>query len=143
MPAAQESIIINVPKEKFFEVIVDFEKYPEFIPEMKDARVVEHNGNEYVVDFTVVMIKKVEYRLKLVAHPYEKLEWEHVKGFFKKNSGYWLLEELGPEKIKATYYVEVEMGMLIPKKLVNELTQKSLPGMLKRFKERAESLYGS
>ena len=143
MPAAQESIVINVPKEKFFEVITDFEKYPEFIPEMKAAKVIEHKDNEYVVDFTVSLIKKIDYRLKLVAYPYEKLEWNLVKGFFKKNYGYWLIKELGPEQIEATYYVELEMGLLVPKKLLNELAQVGLPGMLKRFKERAESLYRS
>ncbi len=143
MPAAQESIVINVPKEHFFEVITDFEKYPEFIPEMKSARIVEHRGNEYVVDFTVSIIKKIDYRLKLVSYPFEKLEWNLVKGFFKKNYGYWLIEELGSEQIKATYYVELEMGLLVPKKLVNDLAQVGLPGMLKRFKERAESFYRS
>ncbi len=143
MPAAQDSIIINVPKEKFFEVITDFEKYPEFIPEMKSAQVVEHKDNEYIVDFTVTLIKKIDYRLKLIAHPYTKLEWNLVKGFFKKNYGYWEIEELGPEQIKATYYVELEMGMLVPKKILNELAQIGLPRMLKNFKERAESLYKS
>lgn len=143
MPAAQSSIVINVPKEKFFEVITDFEKYPEFIPEMKKAKVLEHNGNEYIVEFSVSMIKKVDYVLKLTAYPYTKLEWNLVKGFFKKNYGYWDIEELAPDQIKATYYVELEMGLLVPKKILNELAQAGLPRMLKQFKERAESLYKS
>ena len=39
MAQASRSVTINVPPEKLFEVIVDYEKYPEFLPEVKKVKV--------------------------------------------------------------------------------------------------------
>ena len=139
---AQESIIVDLPKEKFFEVITDYMSYPEIVPEVESMRIIEEDGNVSIVENNVNMIKKVSYVLRLEKHPYDRLEWTLVKGFFKKNSGRWDLEDVdGGKKCKATYTVEIEIGMLVPKKLVRDLTQRGLPKMLKQFKDYAEKKY--
>ena len=139
---AQESIIIDLPKEKFFEVITDYMSYPEIVPEVMSMKILEEDGNTSIVENNVNMIKKVSYVLKLTKTPYTKLEWTLVKGFFKKNEGRWDLEDVdGGKKCKATYTVTVEIGMLVPKKIVRDLTQMGLPKMLKQFKDYAEAKY--
>ena len=139
---ASESIIIDLPKEKFFEVITDYMSYPEIVPEVTSMKILEENGNVSIVENHVNMIKDVTYVLKLTKHPYERLEWTLVKGFFKKNDGEWILEDLDDgKKCKATYNVEVDIGMFVPKKIVQNLTQRGLPNMLNQFKRYAEAKY--
>ena len=140
---AKASEVIDVPPEKFFKVISDFEKYPEFIPEVKGVKILEKKKNEVTAEFEISLIKNIKYVLKLTFDPPHRLSWTLAeKGFFKQNDGAWELEPLeGGKKTKATYIVEIGVGMFVPKSIVNMLVGQSLPQMLKRFKERAESLY--
>ena len=39
MAQASKSITINVPPERLFDVISDYEKYPEFLPEVKQVKI--------------------------------------------------------------------------------------------------------
>ena len=140
---AQAKEIIDVPPEKFFEVIADFEKYPEFIPEVKRAKVLEKKGNKLKVEYEVSVIKTIRYTLELTLEPPNRLSWTLAeKGFFKQNDGAWELKSIdGGKRTEATYTVEIAFGILVPKAIIKTLVSQNLPQMLKRFKERAESIY--
>ena len=93
------------------------------------------------VEFTLNVIKRVTYTLRLTEQPPDKgLTWELVEGMFKSNSGGWALEELPGGRTKASYEVEVSVGIFVPGAIVNRLVGKTLPATLRAFKERAESL---
>jgi hypothetical protein len=57
----------------------------------------------------------------------------------KDNKGGWVLEDLGNGTTKATYTVDVTLGALVPKTIVNALVDTSLPKLLENFKKRAEA----
>jgi hypothetical protein len=66
--------------------------------------------------------------------------WSFVQGeIMKDNKGAWTLESLGEGKTKATYAIEMALGPLVPKTIVNTLVDASLPKMLEAFKRRVES----
>jgi ribosome-associated toxin RatA of RatAB toxin-antitoxin module len=55
----------------------------------------------------------------------------------RENRGSWLLEPEG-KQTRATYSIEMTLGPLVPKAIVNALVDSSLPKMLESFKKRAE-----
>jgi hypothetical protein len=57
----------------------------------------------------------------------------------KDNKGGWVLEATPDGKTKATYTVEVALGLLVPKALVTAMVESSLPKMLESFRKRVES----
>lgn len=140
---AQASIIVDIPPEKFFKVISDFESYPEFVSEVKRVKILERTENALKAEFEVFLIKTVKYTLNLNLKPPKELSWTlSEKGFFKQNDGSWELKPVEKgKKTDATYTVELSFGMLVPKPIVTMLTSQQLPQMLKRFKERAEMLF--
>ncbi len=141
MAQAKSSIVINVSPDVFYDVIIDFEKYPQFIKDMKEIRIDKAGDNEWTITFFVKIIKQVEYTLNLKGVPGEKLTWSLAKkGFMKANDGGWRLEKTGDNQTEATYTVDVDLGMFTPKSVVNMLISTSFPAMLKNFKEYAESL---
>ena len=149
MAGAQRSIEVNVSPEDFFKVISDYEKYVDFIPEMKRIRVVRRDGNTAEVDYQVqvevggIAAKTVNYTLRHVEDAPRGLKWSMVKGEMMKSSdGSWTVESLGPNRVKATYWVDVGFGLLVPKSVSAALTERSLPKLLEAFKARAESLSG-
>lgn len=141
MAGATRQIVINAPIEKVFAVISDLESYPQFLKEVKSVKVTKEGPHTLLADYEVEMIKRIKYTLRLEVEAPKKLSWKWLKGeMMKDNVGGWVLESLGPNQTQATYSVEVTLGPLVPKSLVNAMVETSLPAMLDAFKARSEKL---
>lgn len=141
MAGATRSITINAPREKVFEVIADAERYPEFLPEVKKIKVSNKQGNQCDVHYEAEVVKTIKYTVRFRTDPPDKASWTFIDGdFMKDNKGSWTLEDLGNGTTKATYQIEVTLGALVPKTIVNALVDTSLPKLLENFKKRAEAL---
>ena len=142
MPGAQKSIIINTSPDVLFQVITDYEKYPEFLKEVEKIEILSRTDARVRVRYTVSLIKKVQYTIDLVETPSSSVRWSLVEsGLMKSNVGGWKLKDLGNGSTEATYDVDVvPKGLWVPKSIVNMLTNKSLPSTLEAFKSRAEAL---
>lgn len=55
----------------------------------------------------------------------------------KVNEGYWLLEEDGPDKTRATYYLFTDPGGSLPTFVVNSANTTAIPGLFKAIEEQA------
>jgi len=140
MPGAETSIIIAVPPKKIYDVVADFDSYPDFQPEVKKVET-HKKGKQVSATFELSVIKKIRYTLNFHFTPNKKIAWNFVEGdLFKDNQGHWLFEEEGKNKTKATYHVEVSFGFMVPSMITNKLIGHNLPAMLEKFKQRAESL---
>jgi coenzyme Q-binding protein COQ10 len=140
MPGASKTIVINAPVEKVFDVIIQYEKYKEFLPEVKEVRTSNRQGNEVTVHYKVDVMKTIQYSIRVREERPTKMSWSFIEGeFMKDNKGSWVLESAGEGKTQATYTVEMALGALVPKTIVNALVETSLPKMLDAFKRRAEA----
>lgn len=139
MAGASRSIVINAPMEKVFDIITQYEKYREFLPEVKEVRTSGRQGNEVNVHYKVEIMKTIQYTIRAKEERPTRMSWTFVDGeFMKDNKGSWVLEPAGEGKTKATYTAEMALGALVPKSIVNALVETSLPKMLEAFKRRAE-----
>ena len=146
MAQATKSITINVPPEKLFEVISDYEKYPEFLPEVKKVKVEGGQGSIKEVTYTVdIKAKVINYTLKHTAEKPTRVAWTMVKGeMMKGNDGTWLLKPgTAPGTTDATYNIDLKLSSLVPGFIEKALAESSLPALLANFKARAEKLHGA
>src|SRR2546423_9693632 len=140
MAGATRSIVISAPMEKVFSIITDYERYPEFLTEVKRIRTANRRGNEVDVLYEAEIVKTIKYTLRLKEEKPNKVSWSLIEGeFMKDNQGGWLLEDAGNGQTKATYNIDVALGALVPKTLVTALVDTQLPKMLEAFKKRVES----
>ena len=139
MPGATRSIVINAPPEKVFDVISNFDRYGEFLSEVKKVWTSERKGNEVKVHYEINLVKTIRYTVLVKEERPTRVSWSFVEGeVMKDNKGSWLLEAEGQGRTKATYTVDVAVGPLVPKAIINGLVEQSLPKMLDSFKRRAE-----
>lgn len=139
MPGATRTIVINAPVEKVFDVIIQYERYPEFLPEVKEVRVANRQGGSLELHYKVDVVKTIRYSIRVTEERPRRMAWSFIEGeMMKDNKGSWLLEPEGEGKTRATYNVEMALGLLVPKAVVNALVDTSLPKMLEAFKRRAE-----
>jgi len=141
MAKAERSIEINAPIEAVWKVISDYERYPEFLSDAKRVVVRNRSGNTVEVENEISVVgTSVKYTLRMVEDAPQGLHWSLVSGaFMKSNDGGWALRSLAPDRTQADYSIDIGVGMLVPKAVINALVETGLPKMLESFKARAES----
>ena len=139
MAAASHSVIINAPASAVYQVITDFESYPDFVPNQVGARVLSRDDNQWRVEFELSVAKKLRYTLDLTGVLDRSLRWTLVQGdMMKENVGGWTLEVLPDGRTQATYTIEVALGGFVPRSIANSLVARTLPDNLEAFKREVE-----
>ena len=149
--------LIRGTVKQVFGVLADYEKYPQFMPNVETTRIVSSEGNTSVVEYKLglPMGQVKRYKLSLTgaredAEAYinwHKVPWTELKDSetIVETTGFWLLKPF-PEKpgyLLAKYHVYTDPGH-IPTGfgwIVNMLTKGSMPDILKNTNKRVESLY--
>jgi ribosome-associated toxin RatA of RatAB toxin-antitoxin module len=140
MAGASRSIVFNAPVERCFAVISDYERYPEFLPEVKGIKTSNRRGAEVDVQYQAEVVKIIKYTVHMKEEKPTRVSWTFIDGeFMKDNRGGWVLESLADGKTKATYNIEVEVGLLVPKTVITVLVDSQLPKLLENFRRRIES----
>lgn len=140
MAGATRSVEIHTPIDLLYDVIVDYERYPEFVPWMTGARVLEREGERATVAFELDLIKRIDYVLELEGTRPTQLSWTLRDGrWMRRNDGCWELADLGSRGVRATYTIDLEFEVLVPRGIMTRLAGTNLPRTLEVFRERAES----
>lgn len=159
---------VEVPPEAVFNVLVDFEHYPEFMPYVKESEVLSRTGDNEVVTYARIappFISERDYPLKVrltrgsagsddkfkgstfkvewTALPEAKPEVEGVVRI-KLNEGSWLAEPLdGGRRTRLTYTLLTDPGGLIPDFVFNLSNTVAIPELFDAVRKRsAEAVSG-
>lgn len=143
MPVAKTTLETFVSPEELRDVILDFESYPEFLPEVKRVDVKEKKKDSALVTFHIA-IKfggfdvATEYTVRYTIAPLE-ISWKlESSPTLTKNEGAWKLEETDDGECIARYTAEVESNLAIPPDVQKLFVEESLPKLMTLFRDRAE-----
>jgi coenzyme Q-binding protein COQ10 len=144
MSVVTKQVVIHAPVERVYEIVVDYERYPEFVPGIRRCRVRDGKGEKQVEYELDLGIRRIKYVLRHEEQRPRRVSWSLVSGdMMKVSNGSW---ELSPDdgRTSAIYSVEIQISRppLVPQALVDrvsdELTRIQLPKTLEAFKARAE-----
>ncbi len=138
MAKIERSIDIRASTPIVQSVIVDFQRYPDFVPHVERTEILETEGSRRRVRFTVNLVRRIGYTLDLTPIDGNGLDWVLVDGPFERNQGGWRLQRLGPDLTRATYSIDASLSSLLPSFIEERLVAKSLPEILAAFREEAE-----
>lgn len=144
MAAVTREIVVEVPVEQFFDLVVGYERYPEFVPGIRACRVLP--GPEKQVEYELDLgVRRIKYVLRHEEERPRRVSWSLVKGdMMKLSNGSWELTAEGRGRTRAVYSVDIQISRppLVPQSFVDrvsdELTRIQLPKTLQAFKARAE-----
>ena len=142
MPKVEREILISAPLAHVYSVITDYERYPEFLPEMREVRVLSQDDHGKVVHFDLELIMRLSYSLRITESEPSAISWhlEQAK-MIDANVGGWTLSDEGDGQTLARYTLDVKLRGLIPKSVSDRLLGTTLPETLSHFKERSETLW--
>jgi ribosome-associated toxin RatA of RatAB toxin-antitoxin module len=143
MAKAQRTIDVAVPPEAFFGMLQDYARYPEFLPDVKSVRVGPRAGDSVEVTYRLdAKVKTIEFTLLHVEKPPLRVDWKLLRGdLIRRDEGTWTLERTPQGGTRATYAIEMSFAAPFGAALERALAEQGLPGLLLRFKQRAEQLH--
>jgi ribosome-associated toxin RatA of RatAB toxin-antitoxin module len=145
MPVAKTKLETFVPPDELRAVLLAFEKYPEFLPEVAKIEVTERTESSALVKFHVAIAfagldVKTDYTVRYAIAPRE-ITWKLVSSpSVTKNEGSWKLEETKDGETVAHYEATVETNLQIAPDIQAAFVQESLPKLMERFRDRAEEM---
>ncbi|GAQ84260.1 hypothetical protein KFL_001820130 [Klebsormidium nitens] len=143
------AITIAATVEAVWDVLTDYERLKDFIPNLARSDVRSRHPDERRVRLHQVGVKCLCYMvlhaqatMDIVERPYKEIHFKQIDGDFDTFEGRWLLEPLGPGHTMLKYVVEtrVRKNSLLPEALVEEVIYEDLPANLCAIRKRVESL---
>lgn len=145
MPKVETEILIDGPVQAAWQLACDMEKYPDYMENVEEVRVLERDN----ADHTTVTnwVTSVDgHKIRWVEKDYFDLEhlkisYRQISGDLKKFQGEWSFSAVG-EHTRVTLDVDFEFGIPMLSKLLNPILAKKLTAncqeMLKAIKAQVE-----
>jgi ribosome-associated toxin RatA of RatAB toxin-antitoxin module len=142
----KEEIEINANQDIVFKVMLDLEKFPEFMEDVKKIAILQDEGNKRISEWEAEIDGLLfKWQEEDIYYPQEyKLTYKLIKGDLDKFEGYWEIIKLNDNKSKLVIFLSFDLNIPTLKSLIMPTikfkVKKNLALMLKAIKSRAESL---
>lgn len=137
---------IDAPRDQVWPVVADVEKAPEWQGGLKALRALERDGQGRATrceSETDVKVRTIKSTVHISYDRPTKVRMEQETGELKSLRGGWELEDLGGQRTRATYSLEVELGrllgMVIRGPLIDLLRDMLVDARPRELKRRIES----
>jgi len=112
----ERSVEIDAPVQRCFAIAADIERAPAWQGSLRTVDVLERDGEgrPTLVDTkNDAKVKTVSSRLRFTYDNPTTIRWVQEKGEVKSLDGWWTLEDLGGDRTRATYGLEVDPGRIL------------------------------
>jgi uncharacterized membrane protein len=116
MITGDRTVEIDAPIQRCFDIAADIEHSPKWQGSLKDVEVLSKDADgraEVVETESDAKVKHVKARLRFSYSEPTRIEWVQEKGEVKSLRGWWDLEDLGGDRTRATYALEVDPGRML------------------------------
>ena len=147
MPKIVETKIMNFSAKEIYDLVVDVESYPQFLPWCKNAQIskpisVSNNQAELLINFKNIFEKYTSDVVFLQQSPSEYfVEAKAIKGPFKSLINQWKITEIEHKKTQVEFFLEFEFNSILLGKMLGAIFSSATQKMMKAFENRALSLY--
>jgi coenzyme Q-binding protein COQ10 len=144
MPSHSESRIVPYSSEQLFDLVLDIEKYPEFLPWCLGARINERSKSDLDAD---VLVGYKMFREKFSSRVHftrsKEIEVEYLKGPMRHLHNKWVFMDMKSNQCKVDFYVDFTLKSKLFESFVDQFFQKALVKMINAFEARAIEVYGA
>ncbi len=150
MPKHTETQSLPYTTSQLFALVADIERYPEFLPWCRAARVIEGSGNEFIGELVIAfshMSERYTSRVALTPPATENAECSIdvslVRGPFSHLSNRWEFTPRAGGGSDIHFALDFQFKSRLMETLIGGVFSKATSKMVSAFRERAEALYGA
>lgn len=138
MPSFEEIRVIPCPREKLFEVVMDIESYPRFLPWVADARILKRVDHELTAEL-VAEFAGIRHAFRTVDRflPCKMIEIRLLEGPFRFLESVWTFDALGEDATNVHFSIKFEFNNPFLGMVVGPIFSTACKTMVHAFEERA------
>ncbi|MBE2894053.1 type II toxin-antitoxin system RatA family toxin [Spirabiliibacterium falconis] len=142
MPSVNQSAMVNFSAQQMYQLVNDYEQYPQFLPGCVAARTLNRYENELTAE---LVISKAGIRQQFTTHnimqPSREIVIELVEGPFRFLKGMWRFEPLDDQSCIIRLQLEFEFSHFLISQLFGKIFEQLTQKMVSAFKQRASEVY--
>lgn len=143
MPTVNRSALVRHSDQAMFDLVNDFESYPQFLPGCRNARLLERQESYLIGELT---LSKGGIQQSFVTrnelHAPHCIELSLIEGPFRRLSGQWLFTSLGENTSKVALELEFEFSNRLIGMAFGRLFNQVAGQLVDAFTKRADVVYG-
>ena len=143
MPTHAEKRFLPYSPTQLFDLVADIEKYPEFLPWCRAARIRRRDGDVLIGDL-VIGFKMVKERFtsRVTLERPGQITVEYTHGPLRYLNNHWVFEP-HPDGCIVDFYIDFEFNSKVLQKLIGVLFNEAVQRLVNGFESRANELYGA
>jgi ribosome-associated toxin RatA of RatAB toxin-antitoxin module len=136
--------LIEAPAVRIWDILIDCEHAPDFIPGLISCRYVERNEGSDILEQRLKLsslLPTSTYSFRATYEQHRRIDFTRVSGDFREFTGSWTLQPIddGRQTI-VEYSVYLDPGLLTPQWLVRNMLRGDLVELLKALRNRVMAL---
>jgi hypothetical protein len=136
-------IRIDAPTALVWEVMIDHDRVPKYVKELREIRILEAGENWKVIEHKLRMHTLLPLFHYVFREDYGfdySINFKRVRGSFKEITGSWkLVPRENDSHALLVYSTFVDVGWMIPKSWIQKAMNKRVPALLKAFRAEVYS----
>ncbi|MEQ8321482.1 MAG: type II toxin-antitoxin system RatA family toxin [Rhodospirillales bacterium] len=143
MPTHAEKRVLPYTREQLFDLVIEVDKYPEFLPWCLGCRVRKREESLVVADMIIGFKVFRESFTSRVSHQRpERIDVTYTDGPFKYLNNHWIFNDLGNGSTEIDFYVDFEFRSRILQAAIGAVFTEAVRRMIAAFEARAKQLHG-
>jgi carbon monoxide dehydrogenase subunit G len=132
---------IDAPKGRIFEIIADFNRWGEWFPTCKEAKIVADKGSTLQVEITLASVKTITMGLEFDLTPTQLINFRKYSGKDVKEyaGSFRLVNASDGAGTVVMGEMEMDAGAMVPKFMVGKIMEKSLAQTAEALKQRVHT----
>jgi coenzyme Q-binding protein COQ10 len=143
MPTHAEQRLLPYAQEQLFALVADIERYPEFLPWCRGARIRERQPHLIVADLIIgFKMFRERFTSRVALDPPRKIDVTYAEGPFRYLNNHWIFEPVR-DGCLIDFFVDFEFKSRLMQKVIEMLFSEAVRRMVDAFEKRAQQLYGT
>ena len=144
MPTHAERRELPYAPEQLFDLVADIDRYPEFLPWCRGARVFKRVDSVLYCDLVIgFKMFRERFTSKVTLAPPGRIDVEYIDGPFRHLNNHWLFLPAGEGHCVIDFYVDFEFRSRVLRRTLTPLFNEVVRRMISAFDGRAHAIYGA
>jgi len=143
MRQVDRTALVPFTPEQMFALVADVERYPEFVPAVVGARILQRDERGVIGELEMERAGvREKFTTRNVLEPPSRMSLALVEGPFRLLDGLWTFDALGDKGTKIRLNIRFEFKNPLTAMLLSRTFEKSCADMVDAFVLRARAVYG-
>ena len=139
---AEKRIVPHTSKQ-MFDLVLDIEKYPEFLPWCNGARIIKRTESTITADLSVgYKMLREKFTSKVTYTEPHRINVKYEKGPFRHLNNHWQFKDLKDGQCEIDFYIDFSFHNRLFQQPMHFFLNEAVSIMINAFEKRAQDVYG-